>query len=102
MSKPLTKTQLYTLEVVRFFRENPHRWCRKYAALDTRGYPCDPNSRRAVAYCFIGAWWKLGFDPALTPEKFFPAVHNDKASDLDQMLVNAQRAAGLPVLPSVA
>ena len=97
MSQPLTETQLCTLEVVRFFRDYPERWCRTYAAKTASGQPCCPDNHRAVAFCFIGAWWRLGFDPSMAPSDFYPAVHNDRAADLDEMLLNAQRAAGLPV-----
>jgi hypothetical protein len=96
MSQPLTGSQLCTLAVVQFFRENPDRWCRVYAARTAKGLPCSPSYRHAVAFCFVGAWWRLGFDPCLCPPQFFPALHNDKAVDLDEMLMNAQRAAGLP------
>jgi hypothetical protein len=33
----------------------------------------------------------------MAPSDFYTAVHNDRAADLDEMLLNAQRAAGLPV-----
>ena len=97
MSQPLTKAQLCTLAVVQFFRDNPSRWCRQYAGKTADGLPCSPVWPSAVAFCFIGAWRRLGFDPALCPREFSPAIHNDGASNLDEMLMNAQRAAGLPV-----
>lgn len=97
MSRPLTKTQLCTLQVVQFFRENPGRWCRVNSARTADGQACSPDWPGAVAFCFIGAWRRLGFDPGLCPRNFLPALHNDGASNLDEMLMNAQRAAGLPV-----
>ena len=97
MSQPLTKTQLCTLAVVQFFRENPDRWCRHYAARRADGQPCSPDWSGAAAFCFIGAWRRLGFGSDLCPLGFRPAIHNDAAANLDEMLLNAQRAAGLPV-----
>ena len=97
MSQPLTRAQLCTLSVVQFFRENPDRWCRYYAARSADGEPCSPDWPRAVAFCFIGAWHRLGFDTDLCPRRFKPTIHNDAAANLDEMLLNAQRAAGLPV-----
>jgi hypothetical protein len=97
MSQPLTRTQLCTLAVVQFFRENPDRWCREYAAMTTDGMPCSPEWSIAVRFCFLGAWRRLGFDLALCPGEFSPAIHNDGASNLDEMLMNAQRAAALRV-----
>jgi hypothetical protein len=100
MSEPLTKTQLCTLAVVQFFRENPDRWCKEYAARRADGPPCDPEEREAVVFCFMGAWQRLGFDLALIPRGFSPETHNDHAANLDEMLLSAQRAARLstPVL----
>ena len=98
MSQPLTRTQLCTLSVVRFFRENPDRWCRQYAAMGVDGQPCSPDGPgSAVAFCFIGAWRRLGFAADLCPRGFRPTIHNDAAANLDEMILNAQRAAGLPV-----
>lgn len=97
MSQPLTRAQLCTLAVVQFFRDNPNQWCRQCAAKTADGWPCSPLWPSAVAFCFFGAWRRLGFDPGLCPRGFVPAIHNDAAASLDEMLLNAQRAAGLPV-----
>src|SRR4051812_1180285 len=97
MSQPLTRAQLCTLAVVKFFRDDPRRWCRYFPAKTANGFGCSPDYGAAVAFCFIGAWRRLGFDPALCPRAFSPEFHNDAAADLDEMLMNAQRAAGLPV-----
>ena len=43
MSQPLTRTQLCTLAVVQFFRDNPDRWCRQFAAKTAYGQPCSPD-----------------------------------------------------------
>jgi hypothetical protein len=97
MSQPLTNAQLCTLAVVQFFRENPDRWCRNYAGMTADGMPCSPEWPIAVRFCFIGAWRRLEFDPGLCPREFWPELHNDRASNLGEMLLSAQRAAGLPV-----
>ena len=72
MSLPLTRTQLCTLQVVQFFRENPDRWCRVNAAMTADGGACSPDWSDAVAFCFIGAWRRLGFAADLCPLGFRP------------------------------
>ena len=100
MSEQLTKAQLRTLEVVRFFRENPGQWTKGAKAKNRDGILCWPTDPDAATFCFAGVWIKLGFDAKEFPRSFDPLVHNDLACDLDDMLRHAQRAVGLPAAMS--
>lgn len=97
MSKPLTKTQLCTLEVVRFFKENPDKWCKHALARDKAGESVHPINAAAEQFCFIGAWMRLGLSEVEMPRGFNPHDYNDNMDNVDAMLHHVQRLAGLPV-----